>query len=88
MKKLTKYLVLPLVIAACGSGLSISVYRGNHVSQRIERKVKVNGRTGTQYVNSNDPRFSQFQCLHDGEMWKVQELYNRAKKAGVKMDDL
>lgn len=79
-----------LILIACGSGLNISVYRGNHEKQRIERKVKdpKSGRTGTQFVNSNDKRFSEFQCLHDGEMWKVNELYQRAKKAGVKMDDL
>lgn len=88
MKKLNKLWILPLLVAACGSGLNVSVYRGNHQSQRIERKVKVDGRTGWQFVNSNDSRFSKFQCLHDSEMWKVQELYNRAKRAGVKMDDL
>lgn len=82
--------MLPLILMACGSGLNISVYTGNHNKQRLERKVKdpKSGRTGIQYVNCSDPKFSQFKALHDGEMWKVNELYQRAKKAGVKMDDL
>ena len=89
MKNLSKYLMLPLLVVACGSGLSISVYRGNHEKASIERKVRdKNGRAGVQFVPANDPRFDQFQCLADSEMWKVQELYNRAKRAGVKTDDL
>lgn len=89
MKNLSKYLILPLLVVACGSGLSVSIYRGNSAKSRIERKVKDDkGRTGTQFVPANDPRFDAFQCLSDSEMWKIQELYNRAKRAGVKMDDL
>lgn len=88
MRKLNSLWILPLILVACGSGLNVAIYRGDHTQERIERKVSVDGRTGWQFVNSSDKRFSEFQCLHDSEMWKVQELYNRAKKAGVKMDDL
>lgn len=83
-------LFILLLVGACGSGLSIYVYRGNHHTERLERKVKdpKTGRTGTQFIRPDSTVFSEMQCLHDSEMWKVQELYNRAKKAGVKMDDL
>lgn len=90
MKKLSKLLVLPLVLVACGSGLSISVYRGNHEKQRIERRVQdpKTGRVGWQYVNADDPRFSQFQAVHDSNMEKIYKAVEKCRKAGVKLDDL
>ena len=89
-KHLPKLLLLPiLVLTSCGSGLSVRIYRGNHLTQRLERKVvDKNGRTGIQSVPSDSPRFSEFQAVHDSEMAKINKAINRCLSAGVKLDDL
>lgn len=81
-------LVTFVALVSCGSGLNISVWQGDHRAQEITRRVVVDGRKGTQKVSTSNPYFSQLQCIANSDMWKIKELYQRARRAGVQMDDL
>lgn len=88
MKRISNFLILPLLLSACGSGLNIAVWRGDHKREILQRKVVVDKKETFQWFYVSDPYFSNMQCVHDSEMDKINKLYQRAKKAGVKMDDL
>lgn len=81
-------LSFPVLVMSCSSGLNVIAYKGNPVKQRVERKVVKNGKDMVEGLYTNDPRFAQMTCFMPDSMKRFQELYNRAKKAGVKVDDL
>lgn len=83
MKRIS--LCMLLVLTSCGSGLNIAVWKGDHKRQIVKRQLN-NGQW--QWVETSHPYFSHMQCLSDSEMWKIKELYQRARRAGVKLDDL
>jgi hypothetical protein len=85
LQLISSMLVLPVLMLSCAGGLNVASYRGNPTKQRVERDIGGGKKEG---LYTNDGRFKGMQCFFDHDVKKFQELYNRAIKAGVKVDDL
>lgn len=80
-----KYFILGVLFFGCASnGLDIAVFRGNHLKQRLERQVTVDGKKKFEVIYPTDPVFSDMQAVHITDLQKMQRFYNACIRAGVK----
>ena len=84
MNKFAWFMCGAIFWSCSSNGLPVSIFRGNHEKQRLERQVVVDGKNKWEVIFPNDPVFSDMQCTHKYDLQKIQKFYNACIKAGVK----
>lgn len=87
LQKLGWFMCGSIFWACAAAGIDVAIFRGDHIQQRLERQVVVDGKKKWEVIYPTDDVFSDMQCMHKYDAQRAQKYVNKCMKAGVPVDD-